>query len=152
MELSASGDAGRVRGDFPAANAGAVDGEREENVGVAEHIVVEEVSGAGAEVGNVKGPARERNGQAEFVLFVALTAQRQETESLLSGLVEQRTVHGEQRRGLVVASIESAQNPVQTRNADGGTNAGINRIFADGRPKWVSRTPPFRVSQLVSLY
>ena len=36
---------------------------------------------AGAEVGNVEDPAGERDGQAEFVLLVALTVQRQEAET-----------------------------------------------------------------------
>ena len=133
VELGASGDAGRVRRGFPATDAGTIDGERKENVGVAQNIVVEKVLRAGAEVGNVERPARQRNGQTEFVLFIALAAQRQEAESLLGSLLEQRTIYGEQWRGLVVAPVESAQNPVEARNADGGADPRIDGIFADGR-------------------
>ena len=40
-----------------------------------------------------KRPSRHGDGQAEFVLLIALALQRQETKTLLSGLLQQRTVH-----------------------------------------------------------
>jgi hypothetical protein len=54
-------------------------GEREENVGIAERVVIEKIVGAGAEVAHVKSPSSEGNGQAELALLVALPVQRQET-------------------------------------------------------------------------
>ena len=133
VELGASCDARRVRGGFPAADAGAINGEREENIGIPEDVVVKEIPRAGAEVGNVKRPARQRDGQTKFMLLVALAAQREKTETLLCCLFQQRAVHCKQRRGLIVASVESAQHPVQPRNAEGGADSRIHRILADGR-------------------
>src|SRR5882757_4426765 len=62
MNLSTAGDLRRIRGGFPAANARASDGQREKDIGVAENVVIKEISGAGAKVGNVEGPAGQRNG------------------------------------------------------------------------------------------
>src|SRR5262252_5495834 len=67
----------RMERGFPTMDAGAFDGQWEEDVGVAEDIVVEEVAGVGLEVGEVQGPATDRNGEAEFALLVSLAAQRQ---------------------------------------------------------------------------
>src|SRR6266849_4806883 len=103
VELSASGDPGRGCCGFPAAYAGTSDGEREKNIGVAEHVVIEEVFRAGAEVGNLEGPPVKRDGETEFVLLVALTAQWQEAKALLGRLVESRTGYRKQRRSLIVA-------------------------------------------------
>ena len=88
VELGQPGDPGRIRGSFPSTYARPLDGEREENVGVAQDVVVEEILRAGAEVGYVEDPPGKRNGQAEFVLLVALTPQRQEAEALLRSLIE----------------------------------------------------------------
>src|SRR4029077_19321772 len=133
VELSPPGDAWRHRRTFPASDTGLINGEREENVGIAQDVVIEKVLRAGAEVGDVEDPARERNRQSEFMLFIALAPQRQETESLLGGVVQQRTIHREQRRGLIVTSVEPTQDPVEARYSDSGPDPGIDRIFADGR-------------------
>ena len=114
--------------------------------------MIEKVSRAGAEVGDVKGPARQRNRESEFVLLIALTPQRQETKSLLGGLLEQRTIHREQRRSLIVASVESAQDPVECGMRMAAPIRGSTAFSLMVEPKWVSRTPPLMVSQLVSLY
>ena len=47
---------------------------------------------------------------------------------------------------------KSAEDPVEARHADGGTNARIDGFSLTVEPKCVSRTPPLSVSQLVSLY
>jgi hypothetical protein len=51
----------------------------EKNVGVAERVVIEEISRAGLKIGNVERPALERNGQAKLALLVAFAAQGKET-------------------------------------------------------------------------
>src|SRR5205807_2964881 len=50
MELYATGNSRRVGAGFPSTETSAVDGQREEDVGIAEHIVIEKVSGRGTEV------------------------------------------------------------------------------------------------------
>ena len=71
------------------------------NVGIAQDVVIEKVLRAGAEVGDVEDPARQRNREPKFVLLITFTPQRQKTKSLLGGLLEQRTVHRQQRRSLI---------------------------------------------------
>ena len=132
VELGASRNTRRVCRAFPSPDAGAIDGEGKENVGIAKDVVVEKVLGAGAEVGDIEGPSRHRDGHAEFVLLIALAPQRQETKSLLRRLFQQRTVHGKQRRRLIVASVESAEDPVEAGHANRGADARIRRILADG--------------------
>ena len=63
-------DARRVRGQLPTVNAGAVDRQRKENVGIAKHVMIEEIPNVRLEIGNIKLPAADGNGQAEFALFV----------------------------------------------------------------------------------
>src|SRR5439155_15560117 len=41
-------------------------------------------------------------------------------------------VYREQRRSLIVASIETAQDPVQAGHSDGGADTWVNRVLADG--------------------
>jgi hypothetical protein len=86
VKLDAAGDARRVHGGFPAANAGAINGEWKENVGIAQHVVVKEIPRAGAEIGDVNRPTSQRNGQVEFVLLIPFAAQGQKGKSLLGSL------------------------------------------------------------------
>src|SRR6266571_2827732 len=55
---------------FPTVNARALDGKRKEDVGIAEHVMVEVVPRVGLKIRHVERPATEGNGQAEFALFV----------------------------------------------------------------------------------
>ena len=48
---------------------------------VFERIVVEEISGAGAEVGDVERPAGDGNREAEFALLIPLTVKWGEIET-----------------------------------------------------------------------
>src|SRR5581483_718128 len=53
---------------FPTANARLLDGQRKEDVGVSQHIVIEEIPGAGAEVVDVQVPIAKRNRHAKIML------------------------------------------------------------------------------------
>ena len=111
MKLGASREARRVHRAFPSPDAGAIDGEGKENVGIAQNVMIEKVFCASAEVGEIEGPSRHGDGQTELVLLIALAPQRQETKSLLRRLLQQRTAYREQRRGLVVMPVEAAERP-----------------------------------------
>src|SRR5512146_1503409 len=52
-----SGNAGRTQRDLLSANTYPIDGERQEDVGVLQGVVIEIVARAGTEVGGVGGPA-----------------------------------------------------------------------------------------------
>src|ERR1700747_3049221 len=95
MELNATGNSRRVGAYFPSTEAGAIDGQREENVGVAEHVVIEKVSGCSAEICDIEGPARQRNGESELPLFVPLSVERQKSAVRSIALREQGARHGE---------------------------------------------------------
>ena len=51
----------RAHGGFKTANANVIDGERKKDIGIADYIVIKEVSRSGAEVGDVSGPGSDRN-------------------------------------------------------------------------------------------
>ena len=85
----------RAQSAFPAVDAGARDRQRKEDVGIAEHVVVEVVAGGGSEVSDVQRPSGNRDGEPELVLFVAFAAQRQKSESLLCRHIEHRAAHGQ---------------------------------------------------------
>src|SRR2546425_3234751 len=78
INLEAIRDARRARGQFPTVNAGTIDRQRKENVGIAEHIMIEEIPNVRLEIGNIKLPTADGNGQAEFALFVPFAAKRSE--------------------------------------------------------------------------
>ena len=69
-------------------NAGALDGEREENTGIANRIVVKEIVGACPEIIEIECPATHRNRQAHLMLFISLTVQRQEAKPLAGREIE----------------------------------------------------------------
>ena len=76
VELAAVTDAGRTKSKFPAGDAGGLDGDGEEEVGIVETVVVKEIVGAGDEIIGVDGPALDGNGEAELMFFVAFAVQR----------------------------------------------------------------------------
>ena len=87
---------------------GRIDRERQKNIGVAEHVVVEEVLHAGAEVGDARDPVAEGNGDTILLLDVALALQRKEGHSLAGGVLQQRAGDGIERRRLVIVGISGA--------------------------------------------
>ena len=119
-----------AEGELPGADEGAVDGDGEVDAGVADVGVVEEVVDAGLEGVGVEQPAAEGDLHAELVLFVALAVERGE-----GGVVgccakcEDGAGGGEQRRRLVEAAVEAAEDPVESGDADGDAEAGCGVRF-----------------------
>src|SRR6266536_736985 len=81
-----------------AADANVVDGQGEEDVRVAQRIVVEEVARASPEVVEVEGPALHGDRQPEIVLLVTFAAQGQETKTLVYGKLQQGAGYRRKRR------------------------------------------------------
>src|SRR5882724_2296644 len=131
INLEAIRDARRARGQFPTVNAGTIDRQRKENVGIAEHVMIEEIPNVRLEIGNIKLPAADRNGQAEFALFVSFAAQGQEVKPLIDGLLQERAGNREKRRSLIVAAVEGAENPIELRHAKSSTDARIHIGFGE---------------------
>src|SRR6185369_14144959 len=71
------------------------------------------------------------DGNAELMLFIALAVQRQDGETARFDKLQHRTGNGRERRLLVVASIKSVQHPIQTREADGRTDAWVQSVLAE---------------------
>ena len=96
--------------------------------------MIEEVSCACSEVGDVEGPSAEGNGDAELVLLVALAMEREKTQALLRRDFTERIIgsvaDGQKRRGLIVATVESAKDPVEMWDANRRADARIGGIFA----------------------
>src|ERR1700687_5198576 len=84
-------NAWRSRGELPAINPRARNGKREEDVRVADCIVIEEIPGSLVEAVHVERPTPNRNRQSQLVLFVALALQRNDSESLVHSEIQQRT-------------------------------------------------------------
>src|SRR5581483_791758 len=74
VKAGKAADIGGSNVGFPAPDPRMIQRQRKENIRVSEHIMIEEVPGAGSEVRDVKGPSPKRNGQPKLTLFVALAA------------------------------------------------------------------------------
>src|SRR5581483_3395424 len=121
----------RFHGRLEAADAGAVYGQREEDVGVAEHVVVEEVARGGMEVAEVEIPAAQRDGESELVCLIALAAKWQKSKALGRCKIEERARDGRERRRLIEAVVRRARNPVQPWKHDGGADGRAGSRFGD---------------------
>src|SRR5262249_27100138 len=120
----------RAQGRFESADPRAIDRQRNEDVRVAERVVVEEVLRIGPKRGQVGRPAVEGNGQAHLVLSVTLALERQKPEALLRGELLQRARDGRQWRRLVVATDERTYRPL-SRQLDRDADAGVHCSLAD---------------------
>src|SRR5581483_1315394 len=75
MPVRAAGQPGRIGSNLPATDSGPRNGQRKEDIGVSQSIVIEKVLRARTEIVDVEGPAGDRNGQPEFTLLVAFTTE-----------------------------------------------------------------------------
>ena len=93
--------------------------------------MVEEVVGAGFEGIGVEEPAAVGYLNAKLVLFVALAVER--CEAGVGGLrvLDERAGGGKQRRGLVEAAVEAAEDPVEFGDADGCAEAGVGLVLGE---------------------
>ena len=73
MRLAQAPESRGSNGEFPAADQGPVDRDREEDVRVPDGIVVKEIGRAGAELIDVERPASKRDRDSELALYVALS-------------------------------------------------------------------------------
>ena len=112
------GDARRTQRGFPAANHGLRHGDGEKQVGFANVVVVEEIHDVGAEVVGVEHPSAIGDGDAELMFFIALAVERDESQAIGVGKLQQGAGRCDERRGLVVVAVESAKGPLQTRHGE----------------------------------
>src|SRR5712691_5418807 len=70
----------------------------------------------GAESVGIERPSAEGNGHAELMFFVTLAEERDEFATICRAQLRQRTGSGEQRRGLIIVSVESTEGPAQSRS------------------------------------
>ena len=82
INLSAARNSRRANGDFPTVQSRSIDGQREEDVRIADRIVIEIVTGALMIVVQVERPPAQRDGEPKLVLLVALSSERNEAKSL----------------------------------------------------------------------
>src|SRR5205085_11613296 len=82
MQLSAAEKLRRAQTGHPSANARALDGQGEKDIGIAHHVVVEEIPRVRLVRVPFERPIAERDAEPGLGLLIALAAQRQETESL----------------------------------------------------------------------
>ena len=133
MGLAEVPEARAAEGEFPGADEGSVDGDGIVDAGVADVGVVEEVVDAGLEGVGVEEPAAEGNLHAELMLFVAFAVEGDEVGVVGLGELDDGTGGGEQRRGLVEAAVEAAEDPVEFRDLDGCAEARGGYVLGDLR-------------------
>ncbi len=121
----------RAERGFEALDACRLNGERQKDIRIANRVVVEEISHSGVEVGQRRYPVAQGNGDAVFLLNVALALQREEENSLAGRELEQRSGNGVERRRLVVIRISRPQHPIEFRNADGRSQTRIRGILRE---------------------
>ena len=119
----------RAHRDLRAADDRAQIGQRDENAGVADDIVIQKIARAGVEIVHIERPSAKRNGQADVVLDIALALQRNEIEALRHRELERRTGQAVERRRLIVIRVVAVQHPVQSRNADRRAQTRIGGVL-----------------------
>ena len=107
------------------------DGDGEEEIGLADIVVIEEISDIGSEVVGVENPAMVGDGYAGVMFFVALAVEFDEPDAIGIGKLEQRTRGGDKRGGLVVMAVESAEGPVEMWHVESNAEAGADRTLRD---------------------
>src|ERR1035438_8923338 len=117
MGLQSMPEARRVERNFPCLNQSVREGQREEDVGFSNIVVIHEVGGPGLKCVNVEGPAAIRYPDSELIFLVSLASQRSERKILAVGKIQQRSSSGKQRWRLVVFSPKGAEDPVEARYA-----------------------------------
>src|SRR5438270_9839009 len=103
--------------------------------------MIEKVFHVSSEIAAINYPALKGNRQTELLLFITLAAQGQKGEALVGSKFEQRAGNGCQRRGLIVAAIESAQDPIQARQTKRCADARVGHVLGN-RPGKVRQAPP----------
>src|SRR5579872_6396093 len=131
MDLCAMGNARGTQRGFPATNDGMGDGYREEEVGLADIVVVEEILRIGAEGVEVENPAAEREGGPKLMFFVALALEQNKSQAVGIGKLQERTGGCNQGRGLVIVAVEGAESPIEMRDIEGNAKARTDCIFGN---------------------
>src|SRR5207244_7033331 len=137
----------RIDACLPAAYASAIKSHRKEGIGIPQHIMIEEVLRAGAEMAESQRPPAQAHRQSKLMLLVAIAAQRQKAEALLRGQVENGPGNGQQRRRLIVTPPEATQYPTEVRDSQGRANRGSAAFSLSNPEECVRRRPPFNVNQ-----
>src|SRR6185437_12243802 len=93
--------------------------------------MVEEVPCSGAEIVSIEDPAVDGDCNTKLMLLVALAFERQKPKTLCSRQLQERAGKREQRRRLIVASVKTAQHPVQARHSDCRSHPGVGGVFRE---------------------
>ena len=89
VNLGAMGEARGTQRDLPAADEGSFDGQREEEIRFADHVVIEEIVDARSETVGVDDPAAVGDGHPELEFFVAFAVERGESTVVRGAEVDQ---------------------------------------------------------------
>src|SRR5271163_4318352 len=119
MKLTDIPYARRANRQLVALDQRAVDGERQERIGISDVVMVEEVLGVGMKMIHIDRPARNWNRQSELVFLIAFAVQRYKSQIIGLREFEQRTAQRGERRRLIVLSPEAAQYPIDFRQPHG---------------------------------
>src|SRR5437660_174666 len=91
--------------------------------------MIEKILHSGAKIIRNDGPALDWNRHPELMLFVALTTQRNEIDTLGQRELKQWPRDRRERRSLIETSVETMQNDVYSRNANRHAHARAGCIL-----------------------
>src|SRR6202051_2556671 len=83
VHLRSIANARRAQREFPPVDAGPLDRDGKENVGIIQIIVIKEVIRTRQKIVSGERPSSKRNGDAKLVFFVPLTMERDEPQVLV---------------------------------------------------------------------
>lgn len=121
-----------AEGELPGLNERTLNRDGNEDAGFADVVVVEEVAATVFKGVGVEKPAVERDLDPKLMLFVALTFEGDVAGAVGLGVGEGVGGDAGERWRLVEVSVEAAEDPVQARDLDSGTEAGVGGIFGYG--------------------
>ena len=134
----------RTKREFPAIDPRLVDREREEEIRFANHLVIEEIAGAGLEGVGVNRPPAKRDDDAELVFLVSLSGKRDKSAVACCAEFEERSGGRHQWRRLVKVAVEGAERPVQTGHGERGAEARTDSVLGKSGVAGEVRRPQAR--------
>src|SRR5215469_6006230 len=129
MKLTTMCNPGRTQGCFPTTDQGLAYRDRKEEIRFSDVVVVKEIDCSGAEVIGINNPSPERYRDTELVFFIEFAMERNEPQIVSLRKLQQRAGSSDERRRLIVVTIEGSKGPVQMRNIQCSTDTRADRAL-----------------------
>ena len=132
VKLGAMPEDGRAYCEVPTLNQGTIPCDWPEEIRFSDIVMVQPVACVGLIIIDLKIPAAMGNYDTSLPLLIPLTSQRRKGEILAVGQTKQSARSCDQWRGLIIMTIEGAQDPIQARVPHCDADARIGRVMRYG--------------------